>query len=378
MLIGEYIPPEVKSFCYAFSLSIKDVLVLLLPAIIFSFLFNSLVSLKQKAVSFIALLLVMVALSNFMAILTGYTIGATFLPYLTLDLSVDNTVLKLLPLWYAPIPKVISNEPAIILGIIMGIYFALRPNDMVEKIAKKMNDYAASFLRRIFLPILPIFILGFVLKLEYDGSLSRVFDTYGSVLLLVVSTQVGYVIMLYLVASKFKVSKTFEFIKNIIPATLTGFSTISSAATIPVNIMCTEKNLHNPNFARMIIPTTANIHTLGSAIGLTILSLATLIAFGHGLPESASFFIFAFYYAMAKFAVAGIPGGVVIVVSPLLESYLGFTPEMIGLITAIYMMFDPFGTATNVTCNGAFAIIFSRIYKSQEDGHIEDEVKEVA
>jgi Na+/H+-dicarboxylate symporter len=378
MAIGEHIPIVVKSICYALSLTIKDILVAILPAIIFSFLFNSLVSLKQKAVSFIILLLVMVACSNFIAILTGYTVGSTLLPHLNLNLSVDNIADKLVPYWSIPVPQFVSNEPAIILGVVMGLYFALRPNKEIEKIAEKTNDYAALFLKRVFLPILPIFVLGFVLKLESDGSLARVFNTYGSVLLLVISTQVGYTTFMYLLASSFKIEKAFEFIKNIMPATLTGFSTISSAATIPVNILCTEKNLANPSFARMIIPTTANIHTLGSAIGLTILSLSTLIAFGQGLPISASFFIFAFYYAMAKFAVAGIPGGVIIVVSPLLESYLGFTPEMVGLITAIYMMFDPFGTATNVTCNGAFAIIFSKLYNFQKVTNEVDGVKEIA
>jgi Na+/H+-dicarboxylate symporter len=376
MAFGSYIPLIVKSFFYSLSLSIKDILVTLLPLIIFSFLFNSLISLKQRAILFIILLLIMVATSNFAAITTGYTIGSAFLPFLDLNLHAQQESSSLTTLWNLTIPKVISNEPAIILGIILGVYFALKPNAFTESIAKKLNNLASAFLKKVFLPILPLFILGFILKLENDGSLSKVFNTYGSVLILVVATQIFYIMLVYLVASELNFMKALHYIKHMLPAMLTGFSTISSAATIPVNIMCTEKNLRNPNFARMVIPATANIHTLGSAIGLTILSLATLLAFGHGLPSAVNFFIFAFYYTMAKFAVAGIPGGVVLVVSPLLETYLGFNAEMIGLITAIYMMFDPFGTATNVTCNGAFAIIFNKVYKSQENIQVVEEVKE--
>lgn len=377
MAFGEYVPMEVKSLCYAISLTIKDILVLLLPLIIFSFLFNSLIALKQRAVLFIILLLLMVAVSNFSAITTGYTIGATLLPYLDLDLRMEDIGTKLVPLWNFPIPKLMSNEPAILLGISLGLYFALRPNTRVERIAKTMNDLAAAFLKRVFLPVLPIFILGFVLKLEYEGSLAKVFGVYWPVMILILSAHISYVLLVYFLASGLRPRVMFGYLKNMLPATITGFSTISSAATIPVNILCTEKNLQNSAFARVIIPTTANIHTLGSALGLTILALATIMAFGHGLPDAGNFFIFAFYYTMAKFAVAGIPGGVIIVVAPLLETYLGFTSEMVGLITAIYILLDPFGTATNVTCNGAFAIIFSKIYKTQEFAQVATNVENV-
>jgi Na+/H+-dicarboxylate symporter len=113
----------------------------------------------------------------------------------------------------------------------------------------------------------------------------------------------------------------------------------------------------------MIIPATINTHTIGSAIGLTILSLTTLVAFGHALPSLAEFAQFGFFYALAKFAVAAVPGGAIIVATPLLETYLNFNGEMVGLITAIYMLFDPFGTATNVTGNGFFPIAFSKLFK---------------
>lgn len=131
---------------------------------------------------------------------------------------------------------------------------------------------------------------------------------------------------------------------------------------MPVLILCTEKNLPEPAVADMVIPATINTHTLGSAIGITILSLTTLLAFGHTLPTFYEFFEFGLIYALAKFAVAAVPGGAIIVVGPLLETYFHFTSEMIGLITAIYMLFDPFGTATNVTGNGFFPIAFSRLY----------------
>lgn len=241
--------------------------------------------------------------------------------------------------------------------------FGLKPTEITSQLAKKLNHYCITFLRKGFIPVLPIFILGFVFKLEHEKILSKIWEVYAPVLLIIVTVQISYISLYYLIAANFKPSLFVTYIRNILPATITAFSTISSAATMPVTILCTEKNLGNVAMARTIIPATANIHTIGSALGLTILALSTIIAFGQTLPTLDQFIHFALFYTIAKFAVAGIPGGVIIVVSPLLEAYLGFTPEMIGLITAIYMLFDPFGTASNVTCNGAFAIIFHRIYR---------------
>jgi Na+/H+-dicarboxylate symporter len=367
LLLGDLVPVEVKSFFLAISLSIKAVIIVLIPFIVFSFLFHSLISLKNGAISFIIMLLSLVAISNFIASLTGYTVGSLVLPFFDLTMAKPTEMEALLtPLWTIHLPKLISNEFALIAGIILGINFALRPHKTAVDVATKLNHYAMQFLKKVFVPLLPIFILGFVFKLEHDKQLQKVLQIYSSILFTIVGTQICYIAMIYMVAAQTKLHKFFTYLRNISPATITGFTTISSAATIPVTIMCTEKNLNNSTLARTLIPATANIHTLGSAIGLTIMSMGTLIAFGYELPNLATFLQFACYYTISMFAVAGVPGGVVIVAAPLLEAYLGFNAEMIGLITAIYMLFDPFGTATNVTCNGAFAIIFSKIYKAKE------------
>jgi len=295
--------------------------------------------------------------------MAGYSIGYTLIPMLDIKLDISSNIPKLEPLWEINIPRLISNEPAMVAGMVAGAVFALYPNKFAEKYAKKLNQLSMFVLRRLFIPILPIFILGFVFKLEHEKLLGTILSKYLNVFLIIVSSQILYTCFMYFMASNFSPKRMFQYITNILPATITGMSTISSAATMPVTIMCTEKNLNNLSMARTIIPATANIHTLGSAFGITILALGTMSAFGLPLPKLEVFGIFALYYAIAKFAVCGIPGGVVIVVAPLLETYLGFSSEMIGLITALYILFDPFGTATNVTCNGAFAIIFNRVYK---------------
>jgi Na+/H+-dicarboxylate symporter len=113
----------------------------------------------------------------------------------------------------------------------------------------------------------------------------------------------------------------------------------------------------------MLVPAIINIHTIGSAIGIPIISLATLLTFGLPLPSPYTFAIFALYTALAKYAVAAVPGGVIIVVAPILEAHLGFSSDMVGLITAVYLICDPFGTTANVTGNGVFPILFTKLHE---------------
>lgn len=364
LLIGNYIPYSVKAGFYAISLTMKSILLFILPAIIFSFIFFSLLNLKTGVVRFTITLVSMIFISNCTAIFTGFTVGSFLLPKLTIvphqAVSLD-IILK--PLWDFELPKLIPNEKALLTGFILGMIFSFKRNKRVENIAAHLNNAANFFLRKIFTPLLPLFILGFVFKLEQEQLLGKALKTYGPVFFIVVGTQISYLLLLYLGAANFSLKTFFTYIKNVIPATITGFSTVSSAASMPVLILCSEKNLSHPEAAEIVIPATINTHTLGSALGFTILTLTTTLAFGHTLPSLIEFAKFGFYYALAKFAVAAVPGGVVLVAAPLLAEHLNFSSEMIGLITAIYMLFDPFGTAANVTGNGFFAIAFSKIYK---------------
>jgi Na+/H+-dicarboxylate symporter len=341
----------------------KTVLLFVLPFIIFSFVFSAIINLKSGVFKFIIFLISMIFISNCLAILVGYSVGSVVLSKLAIPIQQSINPENVLPtLWTFNLKTLIPNQFALIAGFVLGIIFSFKKYPLTEKVAKGLNKGANWFLKRIFIPLLPLFILGFVFKLEHEELLETALITFSPVFFIVVGTQFSYIILLYLIVSKFSLKTFWQYIKNVLPATITGFSTLSSAATMPVLILCTEKNLPNPAVADMVIPATINTHTIGSAIGITILSLTTLLAFGHALPEFHEFLEFGLLYALAKFAVAAVPGGAIIVVTPLLETYLHFSSEMIGLMTAIYMLFDPFGTATNVTGNGFFPIAFSKIY----------------
>jgi Na+/H+-dicarboxylate symporter len=376
-VFGDQVSPDIKSFFYAVSLSLKQILLFFIPFVIFSLVFYALTSLKGGVFSFITKLVSCVYASNFIAILMAYLVSSNILGHIQkpMEKAAAGSFNALAPMWSFKLPELISNEIALIAGFACGIIFSLFPMPAAQKAAQVCNNAANFFLKRMFIPVLPLFILGLVFKLQNDQLLSHAVSICGPVFLLIVGLQTTYMLFLYFVAAGFSPSRWMEYLKNIFPASLTAFSSMSSIAAMPVTLISTEQNLKSSSLSRLLIPATVNIHTLGSAIGLTTLAVATSLAFNGVMPDFSTFLHYAVFYAFAKFSVAAVPGGAVAVAMPLMEKYLGFTPEMTGLITVFYMMFDPFGTATNVTGNGAFAILFKKIARLKAPA---GEAKEVA
>lgn len=362
ILLGQYIPLQIKSISYAFSLSIKALLEFVLPFIIFSFVFSCLANLEKGAVFFVLLLVICVFASNLTALTVGYTGGYLGLNLLHFKATTINAAPQLAPAWQFHLKKIISNDIALLIGFFTGIFFSLRPHPQAKKWGYYLNTWANNFLKKVFIPILPLFVLGFLFKLEYERVLQTSLNLYAPILLLIVASQWAYLCFWYLIASKFSLKKFIFYAKNVLPATLTGLSTTSSVASMPVLLVSTEKNLHDAEQAKILVPAIINIHTIGSAIGIPILALATIMNFGLALPSLPVFMVFAFYTALAKYAVAAVPGGVILVVAPILEAHLGFSSDMTGLITAVYLICDPFGTAANVTGNGVFPIVFTKLH----------------
>ncbi|WP_067518303.1 cation:dicarboxylate symporter family transporter [Endozoicomonas ascidiicola] len=362
VLTDSLVSYDVAAFFYSVSLTIKSVLVFILPFIVFSFMVSCFCRLGRNAFFFCVLLVLGVFTSNILAIFTGYLVGIFTVPMLTIQASSEAYLAAGLgTLWTFQLVPLFSSMNALVAGFLVGCLINLLKLDLLKPWAYNASDGCGWFLSKIFIPILPLFILGFSFKLHADGMLTQAVVSYGPILLLVVMTQVCYLTCYYFIAANFSIRKCFSDIAKVFPAFLTGLSTVSSAACLPVLINSTEKITGSSLMARTIVPATVNIHTIGSAIGLTMLSLVTLRTFSLPLPDIYGFTLFAFFYAIAKFSVVAVPGGVILVVGPILQSLLGFTDEMLGLMTAVYMIFDPFGTAMNIGGNGAFAMIFAKM-----------------
>jgi Na+/H+-dicarboxylate symporter len=358
-IFSSIIPISLLSFLFAISLSIKSLIVCILPAIIFMLLFKTISQFSNKATKVIFFVLLAIVISNFISTLVSYFVGSSIY---NLDISINlpKTEDSLNPSFLFTFPKWIGNDIAMFLGITLGILVPLFRPHIGEKITA-FFDIAIEKLLKFILILIPPFVIGFVGKLLYDKVLSTILKDYVLIFALVAIAQSLYILFLYWISSDFNFKKLTQAIKNMIPALITGFGSMSSAAALPLTLMGTEKNTKGSFLSRLIIPTTVNIHLIGDCFAIPIFAFAVMKSFHIPEPSFFTYLSFAFYFVIAKFSVAAIPGGGIIVMLPILENILGFTPEMSSLITALYILFDPIITSANITGNGAFAMSLNKI-----------------
>lgn len=354
---------EAIRFFFTISCGLKELLMGILPLVIFSYITAAMLSMEQRAPLLILSILVLVTLSNALTVLISYGLGIHLLPLLTLGNGNALSEIRetITPICSLPIPEILPPDQAMLLGIVVGLIFSFIKVPAVTVLAQNMRHYVTVFLQKAFIPLLPLYVFGFILKMEHEGTLSILIKNSGHIFGLLCLIILSYLFLLYLIASGFRPGRCFELIRNMLPAGITGFSTMSSAATMPVTLAATEKNMGDEQFADLVIPATVNIHLLGDALAIPILALAVLSLSGMPLPTFENYLLFTVYFCLAKFSVAGIPGGGIIVMLPILQKYLHLTPEMASLMTTIYIVQDPLFTSANVMGNGAFALLVRKM-----------------
>ncbi|KTD42411.1 cation:dicarboxylate symporter family transporter [Legionella quateirensis] len=346
-------PYELKQVLYSISLSIKSIIVLALPFIIFALLLKTVLTLSSNATKIIGMILFFVCCSNFMSTFVSHYVGIGIY-HLGFSMIVPPKTMELLPLWMFEPPKLIANDKAMFAGIILGFILSrLKPNKS-SKIVREI-DKIMNILLSFIVCLIPLFVAGFLIKLQYDGVVSVIIKDYAPIFLLIALAQFVYIGFVLLCLNQFRIAGLFKDFKNMLPAVISGFSTMSSAASMPLTIIGVENSTQNKELSGAVIPATVNIHLVGDCFAIPIFAYAVLKSFGLDEPSLLTYLLFTFYFVLAKFSVAAIPGGGIIVMLPILETYLGFNSAMMSLITALYILFDPVITSANVLGNGAFA-----------------------
>lgn len=356
---GEFLPLLFKSFCLSLSLLLKSILLFVLPFIIIIYLASSLAAFEGNVFKFLGILLIAIFFSNFVSTMIAYGLAHKGLPSLSWESGTIHQTL--FPLWSWNFSPLISNEMALTFGCLIGLGGSFFSNRRFHEVLERGKKAANFFLNRLFIPVIPFFVLGFLFKMEVEGVLLYLLKTYWPIVFLLATTYLIYGWFLYWIAAGFSFSRAIKFMKNSFPAAVTGFSTMSSAAALPLTLKGAEVNSNYSPLVKTIVPATVNIHLVGDSIGVPVLAMAIMITFGGALPDWSVFLTFVGYFLIAKLAIAAVPGGGMIVMIPVLEKYLGFTSEMTGLITALYLLFDPLFTSVNVMGNGAFAVILSKL-----------------
>jgi Na+/H+-dicarboxylate symporter len=359
-LLNPYIPVGVQSVFFALGLSIKSLIMFFLPLVIFGLLFKTAAQLAKSATKIIAFLLAAICISNFVSTMVSYQVGM-LVHHFDLSIMQPRDHVGLMPAWEFSLPRWISNAEALFAGMGLGVALSFISPKMTERLSGTLERVVNVILRG-FIGAMPLFIAGFAMKLSYDGLIVKIVKDYALIFAVVAVAVFSYIAFIYLVANRFRAGHFLRSIGNMLPAAVAGFGSMSSAAAMPLTIVGAEKNVTDSDMARAVIPATVNIHLIGDCFAIPIFAFAVLKNFGLEQPELWMYMIFAVYFVVTKFSVAAIPGGGIIVMLPILESYLGFNAEMLSLMTALYILLDPVITCANVFGNGAFAMVFSKLF----------------
>jgi Na+/H+-dicarboxylate symporter len=349
---GSFIPLEIQSFFLGVSLFMKSLILFLLPFIIFSLLFKAAQQLSKSGSGLmIGLILLLIITSNFISTLISGFSG--FLLY-----NLDHALLlpkegkELVPLFSLALTKLIDNDKAMMAGLFCGLisnYIPFLRSDTLLRSVDRFSELALKGISKM----IPFFIFGFVLKLSHDGVISTILKDYTLIFAAVATLQFSYLSIVYLLLHQGRLNKTLDTVRNLLPAALSGLCTMSSAASMPLTLAAAEKNCQNKDLAKSVIPATVNTHLVGDCFAIPIFAFCILKSFDFPAPGLFEYLTFVLYFVLAKFSVAAIPGGGILVMLPVLEAHLGFQGEMMSLITALYVLFDPVITAVNILCNGA-------------------------
>ena len=244
----------------------------------------------------------------------------------------------------------------------LGLGLAQLKNDTLKNAARDFQEIIVRMISAVILPLLPIYIFGIFLNMTHSGQVFSVLMVFIKIIGVIFLLHIFLLVFQYCIAALFVRKNPFKLLGRMMPAYFTALGTQSSAATIPVTLEQTKKNGVSSDIASFVIPLCATIHLSGSTLKIVACALALMMMQGISF-DFPLFAGFIFMLGITMVAAPGVPGGAIMASLGILQSMLGFDESAQALMIALYIAMDSFGTACNVTGDGAIALVVDKIYK---------------
>ena len=309
------------------------------------------------------------------AIAYAMTFGSGMLAYFTAELTFPSLIgettaapetisgMAPKPFFTLAIEPLMTVTSSLVLAFVLGFGCAVLSSS-AEKLKEVINDFRNVInliIGRIIVPLLPLYIFGIFLSMTMEGAVAPVLMTFVKIIAVIFALHVAVLVIQYLIAAMFSGYNPFKALWTMLPAYMTALGTQSSAATIPVTLERTIKMGVSRDVAGFVIPLCATIHMSGST--LKIVSCAVALMIVRDLPFDAMMFAgFIAMLGVTIVAAPGVPGGAIMASLGLLSGMLGFSEADNALMIALYIAMDSFGTACNITGDGAIAQIVDRFF----------------
>ena len=366
---GFFLPRWAVRIAVTFNALFGQLLGFVIPLLILGLVAPSIADLGRNAgrllVLTAALAYAFTLFSGFGTYLTGRDVFPSLLAGSEMAFSEESAILT--PYFTVEMPPVMGVMSALILAFVLGLGMAYIHSVTLKGAMDDFKRIIDRVIVRVIVPLLPFYIFGIFLSMTHSGQVAGVLGVFVKLIAVIFCMTVVLLLVQFSEAGLVARRNPLKMLRTMLTAYITALGTQSSAATIPVTLTQTQKLDVRPELASFVVPLCATIHLSGSMMKITACALAvSMIA---GLDISAGTFAgFILLLAVTMVAAPGVPGGAIIAALGLLETMLGFDETLLGLMIATYIAMDSFGTATNVTGDGAVAAIVDAVDRRLKRG----------
>lgn len=263
------------------------------------------------------------------------------------------------PYFTIEMPAVMGVMTALLVAFTIGVGMASIKGEALLNVMEEFKEIVVKVINTIIIPLLPFHIFGIFANMTQGGQIASILSVFAKVFVMIIVLHLFMLVIQYTVAGAASKKNPFKMLKTMLPAYFTALGTQSSASTIPVTVDRTKKMGVKEKIANFTVPLLATIHLSGSTITLVGCAMAVMLL--QGTDASITQMLpFILMLGVTMIAAPGVPGGAVMAALGLLESMLGFSDNMLSLMIALYLAQDSFGTACNVTGDGAISALTER------------------
>lgn len=366
ILFGRLLPEGFVAVFTTFNSVFSSFLKFLIPLIIVGLVMPAIADIGRSAGR---LLLITVCIAYGSTIFSGlfsYGVSASVFPHLIAPnaalAAVENGSVGIAPYFTLDIPPLLDVMSALVLAFVAGLGMAYLGLPRLKGVADDFKQLIERTIAVAVIPLLPLYIFGIFLEMTRTGQAWHIIVTFAAIIGIIFAMHIALLLLQYCIAGGIVRRNPFKLLETMLPAYFTALGTSSSAATIPVTMRQAVKMGVSEDIAGFTIPLCATIHMSGSCMKITACAVALMLM--QGLPFTTGMFVgFVLMLGVIMVASPGVPGGAIMASLGVLSSMLGFGEQDCALMIALYIAMDSFGTACNVTGDGAISLVINRLSK---------------
>ena len=365
ILLGNYSPDWLYRILITFKTLFANFLNFSIPLIMIGLIMPSIGDLEKNAGKLLAITVVIAYGFTLFSGFSTYFVGDSFFSSLLENEQIgtlEDHSRSLPPYFTIDMPPIFDVMTALLLSFIVGIGLSVREAPVLTNVVKEFGDIVKWLITKAIIPVLPYYIMTIFAEITFSGQVASVMVVFFKLIVILFIMHIVLLLLQYIFAGLISGKNPIKSLGAMLPAYATALGTQSSAATIPVTLRQSLKLGISQRIAGFVIPLCATIHLSGSTMKITACALALMML--QGTPYDFSMFAgFIMMLGIIMVAAPGVPGGAIMAALGVLHSMLSFDENQQALMVALYIAMDSFGTACNVTGDGAVALIVDKIAK---------------